>query len=133
MWCEQIPWYKLFLRPSVVIASIGVGAVLALHSSIGVAQASVTLDLLPQSAAQEHAEERAAQRAAQQSQIDPHQPPSLQNAMPAHTHSTDESNQSGEHSISLDDIKLLNLQYRQDHQEQQGQAQAEIRLLFSSL
>ena len=125
MWCEQIPWYKLFLRPSVVIASIGVGAVLALHSSIGVAQASVTLDLLPQSAAQEHAEERAAQRAAQQSQIDPHQPPSLQNAMPAHTHSTDESNQSGEHSISLDDIKLLNLQYRQDHQEQQGQAQAQ--------
>ena len=125
MWCEQIPWYKLFLRPSVVIASIGVGAVLALHSSIGVAQASVTLDLLPQSAAQEHAEERAAQRAAQQSQIDPHQPPSLQNAMPAHTHSTDESNQRGEHSISLDDIKQLNLQYRQDHQEQQGQAQAQ--------
>ena len=117
MWCEQIPWYKLFLRPRVVIASIGVGAVLTLHSS-GVAQASVTLDLLPQSAAQEHAEQRAEQREAQQPQIDPHQPPSLQNAMPAHTHSTDESILSGEHSISLDDIKQLNLQYRQEQQEQ---------------
>ena len=129
MWCEQIPWYKLFLRPRVVIASIGIGAVLALSCS-SVVQASVTLDLLPQSAAQEHAAQRATQEA-QQPQIDPNQPPSLQNALPAHTHSADNSNKRGEYSICLDDIKQLNLQYRQE-QQAQAQAQAQSQATVSS-